>query len=115
MGYSKDDAVHKIPHKMKTHRQNQLKISVLVYFKILCRIRYKKIDVILVQCPLKVRILEESFSWCLSDVFFLQIKEANPLVSEKLDLAILNEEYRDDPVYTQKVKVGHLIWYPVWL
>ena len=36
----------------------------------------------------------------------LQIKEANPLVSEKLDLAILNEEYRDDPVYTQKVKVS---------
>lgn len=33
-----------------------------------------------------------------------EIKEANPLVSEKLDLAILHEEYRDDPVYTQKVK-----------
>ena len=27
-------------------------------------------------------------------------------MSEKLDLAILNEEYRDDPVYTQKVKVS---------
>ncbi|XP_072031898.1 LOW QUALITY PROTEIN: ubiquitin thioesterase OTUB1-like [Amphiura filiformis] len=33
-----------------------------------------------------------------------EIKEANPLVSEKQDLAILNEEYRDDPIYTQKVK-----------
>ena len=29
-----DDTIHKIPHKMKTHWQNQLKISVLVYFKI---------------------------------------------------------------------------------
>ena len=37
----------------KTHRQNQLKISVLVWFKILYRIRYKKIDVILVQCLFK--------------------------------------------------------------
>ena len=25
MGHSEDDAVHKIPHKMKTHWQNQLK------------------------------------------------------------------------------------------
>ena len=38
---------------MKTHWQNQLKISVLVWFKILYRIRYKKIDVALVQCPFK--------------------------------------------------------------
>ena len=30
MGHSGDDAVHKIPHKMKTHWQNQLKILVLV-------------------------------------------------------------------------------------
>ena len=30
MGHSEDDAVHKIPNKMKTHWQNQLKISVLV-------------------------------------------------------------------------------------
>ena len=49
MGHSEDDAVHKIHHKMKTHWQNQLKISVLVWFKILYRIRFKKIDVILVQ------------------------------------------------------------------
>ena len=27
MGHSEDDAVHKIPHKMKTHWTNQLKIS----------------------------------------------------------------------------------------
>ena len=39
MGHSADDAVHKIPHKMK--------------FKILYRIRYKKIDVTLVQCSFK--------------------------------------------------------------
>ena len=38
MGHSKDDAVHKIPHKMKAHWQTQLNL-------------YKKIDVILVQCP----------------------------------------------------------------
>ena len=30
MGHSEDDAVHKIPHKMKMHWQNQLKFSVLV-------------------------------------------------------------------------------------
>ena len=30
MGYSEDYAVHKIPHKMKMHWQNQLKILVLV-------------------------------------------------------------------------------------
>ena len=53
MGHSEDDAVHKIPHKMKTHWQNQLKILVLTKFNILYRIRYKKIDVILVQCPFK--------------------------------------------------------------
>ena len=51
MGHSEDDAVHKIPHKMKTHRQNKLKFSVLVWFTILYRTRYKKIDVRLVQCP----------------------------------------------------------------
>ena len=44
MGHSEDDAVHKIPHEVKTHWQNLLKISVLVQFKILHRIRYKKID-----------------------------------------------------------------------
>ena len=47
--------------KMKTHWQNQLKISALVYFKILYRIRYKKIDVILVQCPFNVSILYPCF------------------------------------------------------
>ena len=51
MGHSEDDAVHKIPHKLKTHWQNQLKILVLVWFKVLYGIRHKKIDVILVQCP----------------------------------------------------------------
>ena len=30
MGHVGDDAVHIIPHKMKTHLRNQLKISVLV-------------------------------------------------------------------------------------
>ena len=52
-GHSEDDAVHKIPHKLKTHWQNQLKFSVLVWFKILYRARYKKKDFILVQCPFK--------------------------------------------------------------
>ena len=52
MGHSEDDAVHiLIPHKMKTHGRNQLKISVLVYISILYRIRYKKKGVVLVQCP----------------------------------------------------------------
>ena len=30
MGHSEDDAVNKIPYKMKTHWLNQLKILVLV-------------------------------------------------------------------------------------
>ena len=30
MGQSEDDAVNKIPHKMKTHWRNQLKFSALV-------------------------------------------------------------------------------------
>ena len=58
MGHSEDDAVHKIPYKMKTHWQNQLKISVLFGYKILYRIRYKKINVILVQCPFNAQALE---------------------------------------------------------
>ena len=49
--HSEDDAVHKIPHKIQTHWQNKLKFSVLVWFTILYRTRYKKIDVRLVQCP----------------------------------------------------------------
>ena len=52
MRHSEDDAVHKIPHKMKMHWQNQMKYLALVYFKILYRIE-EKIDVILVQCPFK--------------------------------------------------------------
>ena len=38
-----DDAVHKIPYKRQTYRQNRLKISVFVTFKILLRTRFKKI------------------------------------------------------------------------
>ena len=53
MGHSEDDAVHKIPYKMKTHWHNKLKFSVLVRFTILYRTRYKKINVRLVQCPFK--------------------------------------------------------------
>ena len=69
MGHSGDDAVHKIPRKMKTHWQNHLKISVLIWFNILYRIRYKKIDVILVQCPfnrqdLVVNNIITSCYWC---------------------------------------------------
>ena len=44
MGHSGDDVVHKMSHKMKTHWQNQLKSLLLVYFKVLYRIRNKKID-----------------------------------------------------------------------
>ena len=33
MEHSEDDTVHKIPHKMITHWQNQLKISVLFNLK----------------------------------------------------------------------------------
>ena len=57
MGHSEDDAVHKIPHKMNTYWQNQLKISVLVKFIILYGIRYKNIDVILVQCPFNMIVI----------------------------------------------------------
>ena len=70
MGHSGDDAVHKIPHKMKTHWQNQLKISVLVLFKILCGIRYKKIDVILVQCPFN--IFPSTFLTAVFPIHFVQ-------------------------------------------
>ena len=52
MGHFEDDDVHKIPHKMKTHWQNHLKKLALLFFLIIPnRIRYKKIAVILVQCP----------------------------------------------------------------
>ena len=61
MGHSEDDAVHKMPYKMKTNWRNQLKISVLVSFKTLHRIRYKKIDVILVQCPFNPRLTKAIF------------------------------------------------------
>ena len=57
MGHSEDDAVYKITHKMKTNWQNRLKISALVWFKILYRIRYEKIVVILVQCPFNIIII----------------------------------------------------------
>ena len=48
MGHSGDDAVHKIPYKMKTHWQNHLKISVLLQFKILQRIDIKRC---MLPCP----------------------------------------------------------------
>ena len=54
MGHTGDDAICKIPHKMKTLWWSQLKISVRVQFDILYRLRYQKIDVILVQCPFNV-------------------------------------------------------------
>ena len=53
MGNSGDDAGHKIPYKMKTHQQNQLKLLVLVYFIVVYRTRPKKVNGILVQCPFK--------------------------------------------------------------
>ena len=54
MEYSEDDVVHKMPHKMKTHWQNLLKISVGVEFKIHNLIRYNQVGVILVQCPFNI-------------------------------------------------------------
>ena len=56
MGHSEDDAVYKIPHKIKTHWQNQLKISELVFnlrSSIELDIHVKRIDFILVQCSFK--------------------------------------------------------------
>ena len=44
---------NKIPHKRKTNRQYQLKISVLIELKILYRIILKTTNVILIQCPFK--------------------------------------------------------------
>ena len=53
MGHSGDDVNHKKPHKMKTHWPIQLKLSVLVYFKVLYRTRYKNMNVILdYTCPM---------------------------------------------------------------
>ena len=46
-----DNVVHKKPRQMKSHWQKQLKSMVLVYFKVLYRIRYKNIHAILVQRP----------------------------------------------------------------
>ena len=65
MGHSEDGVVHKIPHKMKTLWQNQLKISVLVKFEVLCGIRYKKIDVILVQCPFNLIHTRQKYNYHL--------------------------------------------------
>ena len=47
MGHSGDDVNHKKSHKMKMHWPNQLKIWILVYFKVLYRTKHKNIDVIL--------------------------------------------------------------------
>ena len=33
MGHPENDPVHKIPHKMKLHWHNQLKLSVLFHLK----------------------------------------------------------------------------------
>ena len=53
MRHSGDDVNHRKPHKMKTHWPNKLKISLLVYFKVLFRNIYKNIDVILdYTCPM---------------------------------------------------------------
>ena len=63
---------------MKTHWQNQLKISVLAWFKLLYRIKYKDIDVILVQCPFKqiewLHWLVTSFSFSMTATMYVQSK-----------------------------------------
>ena len=53
MGHSRDDAVNKIPYKMKTHWQNQLKISILVNIRFSIEL-YTKIDVINT-CPMLLK------------------------------------------------------------
>ena len=54
MEHSGVEAVHRRPNNfMKMHQQNQLN-SLFDYHKVLSRIRHKKIDDILVQCPFKI-------------------------------------------------------------
>ena len=54
MGHSEYDAVHKIPHKMKTHWQNQLKFFVLVYLKSSMELGIKRLVLYLSNaCPFK--------------------------------------------------------------
>ena len=58
MGHSEDDAVHKIPDKMKTYWQKQLKHSALLQFKIHHKLE-TKIQILshFVQCPANGTIL----------------------------------------------------------
>ena len=56
MGHSEDDAVHKIPHKMKMHLQNEQKILILIWFNILYRSRYKDRCY---TCPMPLEDLED--------------------------------------------------------
>ena len=79
MGHSGEDTVYKIPHKMKTLWQKQLKISVFVWFTILYRIRYKKIDVILVQCPLRLLFMK---SYCVFANDSIRFKGPHPHFSK---------------------------------
>ena len=80
MGHSEDDAVHKLPHNMKTHWQNKLKFLVLVWFTILYRTSYKKIDVRLVQCPFK-RFL---FLFFILFLFFFNDNRPYPIMHHDL-------------------------------
>ena len=53
MGYSDDDAVHIIPHKNEITLAESAEKFGIDYFKLLHRIRYKEIDAVHVQYPLK--------------------------------------------------------------
>ena len=79
---------------MKTHWQDQLKISVLILFIILYGIRNKTLDVILVQCPLKKQnktkqgLLKTGLAWQ-----GLQSMEFSKLLAEgEYDILILKVE-----------------------
>ena len=90
MGHSEDDVVHKRLNKMKMHWQNRLKFLVLVYDKVFFRTRYKKIDVILVQCP---------FKW----------GKMGPKNKEKEDKIWMDRKERKKKKETEKAKIGKLL------
>ena len=89
MGHTGDDAIHKIPYKMKTQWRNQLKISVRVQFDILYRLGYQKIDVIFVQCPFNITV-----AFCLH--VKLGIKLLESILSRNILYTILGETLTHD-------------------
>ena len=65
MEHFENDAFYKILHKIKTIKAESAENFGIGLFKNIYRIRYKKIDVILVQCPFHNYMLREGSSvWC---------------------------------------------------